>query len=108
MQPLGHKQNKELDQLTRTLEETNVNIVVEKERVDEHKKLLAEKDREIEEIKKFVEAKEMQMRELQSQHELKHRKLSEIVVNAEHSAAQITELETDIQNLKVSALVGQI
>lgn len=79
--------------------------MVEKERAEDHAKLLAEKDGEIDEIKKIVEAKELQMRDLQFKHERKHRKITELLVNAEHSAAQIKTMERDMLNLKVIAIV---
>lgn len=99
-------QTMELDELTRIFEETMTNVVVEKGRVEDHAKLLAEKEREIEAIKKIVEEKEMQMRDLQFQHEQKHRKMNELVVNAEHSAAQIKTMEADMKQLKVNAFSG--
>lgn len=78
--------------------------MVEKQRIQEHAQLLAEKDRELEEIKKIVDEKEMHMRDLQYQHEQKQRKITELVVNAEHSAAQIKTMEKDMHKLKVPAL----
>lgn len=80
--------------------------MIEGERVKDHANLLAEKDGELNEIKKLVEAKEMEMRELQFKHDQKHRKITELLVNAEHSAAQLKTMETELRQLKVNVSIG--
>lgn len=108
-------------------------VVIETGRVEDHEKLLAEKEGEINEIKNIVEAKQKQIRDLyvgvpffyyyyyfecslakipfqfvfrilQAQHEQKNRKMVENLVNAEHSAAQIKTMEKDMQQLQVIVL----